>query len=226
MKNVRAVSAEGEKVYTTEPKWQRLKEQISKILKDFHATHPLVPGMDMEELRGKLAYELSPKVFRLVIDGLINERMIAKEENLLRLAQHKLQLGGQDKLLMERIKKILAEHEMAPPELKQIEKDMAVPRAKLAEVLRLLERERSVVKVATDLYFLSSCVDKVKNLLCKHLAEQGEISAATFRDLLGSSRKYTIALLEHFDREGVTLRVGDVRRLKAASVSEKRGSTH
>jgi selenocysteine-specific elongation factor len=127
---------------------------------------------------------------------------------------------------MERIKKILAEHEMAPPELKQIEKDAAVPRAKLAEVLRLLERERSVVKVATDLYFLSSCVDKVKNLLCTHLAEQGEISAATFRDLLGSSRKYTIALLEHFDREGVTLRVGDVRRLKAASVTEKRGSAH
>ena len=43
-------------------------------LKDFHATHPLVPGMDMEELRGKLAYELPPKVFRLVIDGLIGER--------------------------------------------------------------------------------------------------------------------------------------------------------
>jgi selenocysteine-specific elongation factor len=226
MKNVRAVSAEGEKVYTTELKWQRLKEQISKILKDFHATHPLVPGMDMEELRGKLAYELSPKVFRLVVDGLIGERLIAKEENLLRLAQHKLQLGGQDKLLMERIKKIFAEHEMAPPELKQIEKDAAVPRAKLVEVLRLLERERSVVKVATDLYFLSSCVDTVKNLLCKHLAEKGEMSAATFRDLLGSSRKYTIALLEYFDREGVTLRVGDVRRLKAASATEKRGSAH
>jgi selenocysteine-specific elongation factor len=101
-----------------------------------------------------------------------------------------------------------------------------VPRAKLAEVLRLLERERSVVKVATDLYFLSSCVDKVKNLLSQHLAEKGDISAATFRDLLGSSRKYTIALLEYFDREGVTLRVGDVRRLKSASATEKRGSAH
>jgi selenocysteine-specific elongation factor len=226
MKNVRGVSAEGEKVYTTESKWQRLKEQISKILKDFHATHPLVPGMDMEELRGKLAYQLSPKVFRLVVDALIREQLIAKEENLLRLAQHKLQLGGQDKLLMERIKKILGQQELAPPELKQIEKDAAVPRAKLAEVLRLLERERSVVKVATDLYFLSSCVDNVKSLLCKHLAEKGEISAATFRDLLGSSRKYTIALLEYFDREGVTLRVGDVRRLKSFSATEKRGSAH
>jgi selenocysteine-specific elongation factor len=226
MKNIRSVSAEGEKVYTTEPKWQRLKEQITKILKDFHATHPLIPGMDMEELRGKLAYELSPKVFRVVVDGLISERLIAKEENLLRLSQHELRLGGQDKLLMERIKKLLGEQELAPPELKQIEKDAAVPRAKLIEVLRLLERDRAIVKVATDLYFLSSCVDKVRNVLSRQLTEKGEISAAAFRDLLGSSRKYTIALLEYFDREGLTLRIGDIRRLKSPSATEKRGSAH
>jgi selenocysteine-specific elongation factor len=226
MKNIRGVNAEGEKVYTTEPKWQGLKEQVTKILKDFHATHPLIPGMDMEELRGKLAYELSPKVFRVVVDGLIGERLIAKEENLLRLAEHELRLGGQDKLLMERIKKLLGEQQLAPPELKQIEKDAAVPRAKLIEVLRLLERERAIVKVATDLYFLSSCVDKVRNVLSKHLAEKGEISAAAFRDLLGSSRKYTIALLEYFDREGLTLRIGDIRRLKSPSATEKHGSAH
>jgi selenocysteine-specific elongation factor len=226
MKNIRGVNAEAEKVYTTKPKWQRLKQQITNILKDFHAIHPLIAGMDMEELRGKLAYELSPKVFRVVVDGLIGERLIAKEENLLRLSQHELRLGGQDKLLMERIKKLLGEQELAPPEVKQIEKDAAVPRGKLIEVMRLLERERSVVKVATDLYFLSSCVDNVRNVLSKHLAEKGEISAAAFRDLLGSSRKYTIALLEHFDREGLTLRIGDIRRLKSPSATEKRGSAH
>jgi selenocysteine-specific elongation factor len=226
IKNIRAVNAEGEKVYTTEAKWQRLKEQITRILKDFHASHPLIPGSDMEELRGKLAYELSPKVFRVVVDGMIGERLIAKEENLLRLSQHEVRLGGQDKLLMERIKKILGEQELSPPELKQIEKEAAVPRAKLIEVLRLLERERAVVKVATDLYFLSSCVSRVRNVLCEQLAAKGEISAAAFRDLLGSSRKYTIALLEYFDREGLTLRIGDIRRLKSPSTTEKRSSAH
>jgi selenocysteine-specific elongation factor len=226
MKSIRGVNAEGEKVYTTERKWRRVTEQILKILKDFHAGHPLVPGMDMEELRGKLAYELSPKIFRVVVDSLAAERLIAREENLLRLAQHKVLLGGQDKSLMERIKNILGKEELAPPDLKQIEKEAAVPRAKLAEVLRLLERERAVVKVATELYFLAGAVDRVKDVLCRHLAENGEISAAAFRDLLGSSRKYTIALLEYFDRDGLTLRIGDVRRLKAPAPAGKSGSSH
>jgi selenocysteine-specific elongation factor len=69
--------------------------------------------------------------------------------------------------------------------------------------------------VAGDLYFLTECVDKVKGVLYSYLKENGDITAAAFRDLLGSSRKYTIALLEYFDREGLTIRIGDLRRLKA-----------
>jgi selenocysteine-specific elongation factor len=40
------------------------------------------------------------------------------------------------------------------------------------------------------------------------------MTAASFRDLIGSTRKYTIPLLEYFDRDGLTIRIGDVRRLK------------
>ena len=47
------------------------------------------------------------------------------------------------------------------------------------------------------------------------------MTAASFRDLIGSSRKYTIPLLEYFDRDGLTIRIGDIRRLEVAAASEK-----
>ncbi|HYA28790.1 MAG TPA: selenocysteine-specific translation elongation factor, partial [Acidobacteriota bacterium] len=109
LKSLRSLNAEGEKVYTTEAKWSQLKEQLLRTLKEFHAGHPLVPGMDMEELRGKLFFELSPKIFRVVVDLFVTEKVIAKEGNLLRLASHRVQLGGQEKILMEKIKKMLGE---------------------------------------------------------------------------------------------------------------------
>lgn len=224
MKNLRLISAEGEKAYTTEAKWQRLKENLITILKDFHGSHPLLPGMDMEELRGKLIYDLSPKVFRGVVETFISDKTIAKEENLLRLAEHRVQLGGQEKNLIERIKKILGEQPLTPPDLKDIEKQLGVNRSKLTEVVRLLERDRSVVRVATDLYYLSSAIDQVRAILKKFLSEKREMTAASFRDLIGSSRKYTIPLLEYFDREGLTIRIGDVRRLKAGAAAEKQTS--
>jgi selenocysteine-specific elongation factor len=221
MKPLRVLNAEGEKVYTTEQKWRRINEQIVQSLKDFHAGHPLLPGMDMEELRGKLVYELSPKIFRLLVDTMIEEKLIAKEDNLLRLASHRVQLGGQEKTLMDKIKKLLGEQPLAPPDLKEIEKQAGVPRPRLNEVIRLLERDGSIVRVTTDMYFLASSIATLRQRLKEYLTTKGEMTAASFRDLIGSSRKYTIPLLEYFDRDGLTIRIGDIRRLKSAPTSEK-----
>ncbi len=221
LRTLRVLNAEGEKVYTTELKWSRLKEQLLKTLKEFHAGHALVPGMDMEELRGKLLYELSPKIFRDAVDLFINEKLIAKEENLLRLASHQVQLGGQEKTLMDKIKKILGEQPLAPPDLKEIEKQAAVPRNRLNEVIRLLEREGSVVRVTTDMYFLASSIEQLRTTLVRFLGAKGEMNAAAFRDLIGSSRKYTIPLLEYFDRAGLTIRIGDIRKLKSPNAVAK-----
>ena len=214
LKSLRALNAEGEKNYTTDLKWNRLKERLLKTLKEFHAAHPLVPGMDMEELRGKLGYQLSPKIFRVVVDLFITEKQIAKEENLLRLASHRVELGSQEKVLMDKIKKILGEQPLAPPDLKEIEKQAGVPRNRLSEVIRLLEREGSVVRITTDMYFLASSIEQLRGTLVQFLSEKGEMNAAAFRDLIGSSRKYTIPLLEYFDRAGLTIRIGDFRKLK------------
>jgi selenocysteine-specific elongation factor len=215
IKTLRAFSAEGEKLYGTQTKWQRVKDTLLATLRDFHAGRPLVPGMDMEELRGKLPYNLPLKNFRAVVDSLAAEQAIAKEENLLRLATHRVQLGGQEKTLMERIKRILGEQPLAPPDLKDVEKQLGLNRGKLTEIVRLLEREGSVVRVTADMYFLASSIDQLRNTLRKFLLERGEMNAASFRDLIGSTRKYTIPLLEYFDRDGLTIRIGDVRRLKS-----------
>src|SRR5262249_40560997 len=84
--------------------------------------------------------------------------------------------AGQEKSLMDRIKKILGEQSMSPPDLKDIEKQLGVNRNKLTEVIRLLERDRSVIRVATDLYYLSSTVDQIRAVLKKFLSDKGEIT--------------------------------------------------
>jgi selenocysteine-specific elongation factor len=226
IKTLRDFSADEEKLYSTQNKWRKVKEAMLATLKDFHARHSLVPGMDMEELRGKLPYELSPKIFRFLVDTFASENAIAKEGNLLRLASHRVQLGGQETALMERIKKILGQQPLAPPDVKELEKLLGVNRNKLTEVLRLLEREGSVIRVASEMIFLASAIDQLRGTLKRFLAEKGEMTAAAFRDLIGSTRKYTIPLLEYFDREGLTIRIGDIRRLKATPAAEKHSPSH
>ena len=140
---------------------------------------------------------------------------------MLRLASHKVQLGGQETVLMDKIKKLLSEQPLAPPDLKEIEKQAGVPRNRLTEVIRLLEREGSVVRVTTEMYFLASSIEQLRATLVQFLSEKGEMNAAAFRDLIGSSRKYTIPLLEYFDRAGLTIRIGDIRKLKVPLAAAK-----
>jgi selenocysteine-specific elongation factor len=212
---IRIVNLEGEQVYTTAQKWTTLKDQLLAALADFHAAHPLAPGRDLEELRDKLPGRLPPKLFRAFVEQLEREKAVVRDASLLRLPGHTVTLRDDEQRLADRIKSLLAASPLTPPDLPQLEREAGVGRAKLTEVLRVLERERSVVRVAADLYFLPESLDTVKRSLQAEYAEKGDFTPGMFRDRFGTSRKYTIPLLEYLDREGITIRVGDVRRMKA-----------
>jgi selenocysteine-specific elongation factor len=220
----RVVSFEGEQVYTTRQKWTRLQDDLVAALRDFHAAHPLAPGRDMEELRDRLPGGVPPKLFRAFVEQLELERTVVRNGSLLRLPEHTVTLGGDDQRLAEQIKSLLAAHPLAPPDLQQLERGVGIGRAKLTEVMRVLERERSIVRVGADLYFLTESLDEVRRVLHEEFSERGNITPAMFRDHFNTTRKYTIPLLEYFDREGVTVRTGDARRLKTAGSTAGQGT--
>ena len=116
--------------------------------------------------------------------------------------------------MVRRVEELLSAQPLAPPDVKQLERDLGLAPARLAEILRVMERNGSIVKVAVDLYFLAEAIDTVKAAVGRHLMQHGSMTAATFRDLFGTSRKYAIPLLEYFDRDGLTVRVGDTRQLR------------
>jgi predicted amidohydrolase len=73
-----------------------------------------------------------------------------------------------------------------------------------------LVRDGALVDV-DGIYFTRSAVDDARRVVCDALRERGTVSVGDARDLLQTSRKYAVPLLEHFDREGVTRRRGDTR---------------
>jgi len=74
--------------------------------------------------------------------------------------------------------------------------------------------DHTVVKVSEELCFHGAVLAELKQRLVAHLTEHREISTQQFKELVGGSRKFVIPLSEYFDREKVTLRVGDKRLLR------------
>ena len=80
--------------------------------------------------------------------------------------------------------------------------------------LRLLVNQGKLVKVKEDLYFHTEALATLKAKLVDFLKKNGEISVVQFKDMTQTSRKFTIPLMEYFDTNRVTVRVGEARRLR------------
>lgn len=211
---VHRFDADGGTQYASDRACGRLKRSLVETLRAWHAAHPLAAGIDIEEARASVAQAPSTRIFRLLIQELDDEQAVVRDGNLLRLPGHRIAVPDADAGLVENIKKLLASSPLSPPDVTQIAAGLAVDRRRLAELMRAMERQHSIVCVIPDLYFLRESIDRVRGELVRQLSADQSMTTAEFRDRYRTSRKYAIPLLEYFDREGVTVRIGEVRRLK------------
>jgi selenocysteine-specific elongation factor len=82
------------------------------------------------------------------------------------------------------------------------------------ELAAFLEREGRLVRVGDGLALGAEAYAEAKRLLLRECESAGAITLARFRDLLGTGRKPAQLLLERFDADGLTRRVGDERVLR------------
>jgi selenocysteine-specific elongation factor len=200
--------------YTTAARWERFCACAMEAVAAHHRAEPLAAGLELESLRAQLPWDVPARVFRWGIERLVGAGRLVREDSMVRDPGHRVRLDDASRELGTRIEHLLAGAGFTPPDLRQLEASVGVERKALAEVLGVLEGEERVVRVAPDLFFARAAVDQARSRLEAHCRMHGHISAAVFRDLIGASRKFSIALLDWFDRRGVTIRIGDLRRLR------------
>jgi len=82
------------------------------------------------------------------------------------------------------------------------------------ELLQVLVDQQKLVRLKGDIFYHRDVFADIERQLRTYLEQQGEITAGEFRDLMQISRKYAIPLLEHFDNQRLTMRIGDKRVLR------------
>jgi selenocysteine-specific elongation factor len=124
-------------------------------------------------------------------------------------------VAGGDSVI-DRIVQILLEAHLNPPSVPELERSTG--RRDLLAVLRLAATRGQVEAVERDRYYAREALDQFAAVLTD-LGQQGEIVPGAVRERLGLTRKYLIPLLEWADSRGITVRVGEGRRLREDSSS-------
>ncbi|MEI6726000.1 MAG: selenocysteine-specific translation elongation factor [Actinomycetes bacterium] len=120
-------------------------------------------------------------------------------------------LGDEQAALAGELLARLSREPFAPPTLALLADEVRRPSKELAQVLEALSRRGDVVRLDRELWFVAGAVDEARSTLLAMLAADGSVTLAAFRDRIGCGRRNAQALLESFDREGLTLRRGDER---------------
>ena len=190
----------------------KAREEIMTILTSYHRDFPLKAGLSKEELRSRSSGSSNQKLFNYIVGQLINEGALVQEKEALRLKEHKVTLAQDQEEVRHQIEKIYEKGRLQPPYFRQIKDRFSGNTAK--DVLEVMVKDGILVKVKEDLYFHKKAIEDLKKELVAFLKENGEISTPQFKDMTGASRKYTIPLIEHFDKSQLTVRVGDNRVLR------------
>lgn len=192
-----------------------LQEGFCETVSRYHQENPLKPGMPLEELRSRATMVLDQKLFGLLVSDLVKKSRLQQDESVVMIPGHEVALATDSGELRGRIQGLYKDAGLSVPTIKELFASLSDnPAPTVKKVLEIMVRDQVISKISEDLYFDSEVLADLKERLITLIREREEIDAQGFKELTGLSRKFSIPLLEYFDREKVTLRVGDKRILR------------
>jgi selenocysteine-specific elongation factor len=197
-------------------RWQAYAASLLAQLAAYHTENPDLQGLGREKLRLQLQPRLPAAVFIAALQRLAGAGELALDGAFVRLAGHTVRLAPGDEAAWAAIAPRLGGAErFRPPRVRDLAQTTGRPEREVRRLLKLAGRMGWADEIAPDHFFLRETVREMIALCAQAAAEGegGDFTAARFRDRVDNGRKVAIQILEFFDRHGVTLRRGDLRRI-------------
>lgn len=197
--------------------YQTLLTEVVAALERFHAQHPFKNGLDTASLPKELSSKPSAEVLRHALGDLIEQRRVQNSHEILSIVGYDpfASLGEQQRKLLGEVEQIFLSGglEAASPQA-VVGSDKAKQ-----ELYRLLLETGRLVRLKTydrksQLVLHANTLNDVKQAISNKFPYPEPFALKDVRDLLGSTRKYVVPLMEHLDATGTTVRSGNLRRLR------------
>ncbi len=190
---------------------QFLREKTGQIIRGFHEKFPLKEGISKEELRNKL-YPGKSKWADAMLSYFLEEGFIKITEQMIAMADFKIQFSKEQSQMKEQLEKLYLESGYAAPTNGEVARQYK-NQQEVLQILQSMWEEGILIKLDLQTFLHQSWYQKARDELELFLEKNGTITIAEFRDLIETSRKYALLILEYFDNNKITKKVEDARML-------------
>ena len=184
----------------------RTSDALTEVLARFHRDHPLERGMPREDARVATGVD-DQRLFGALVDALAG-RVEADGPRLL-ITDHRVALTPEQQAQRDRVLSQLDAAGLAPPTLGELASTHD------AGLVSALVEAGDLVRFSPEFALSRGRYEEVRRIVADAIRSEGPITTSRLREIMGTSRKYAIPLLEHLDAVGFTRRRDDVRELAA-----------
>jgi selenocysteine-specific elongation factor len=186
--------------------WSSTSRKVQQEVSAYHAANPLRRGMPREQLKSRLKLDARP--FNAFMRRCVEQGLVDEIGALIRLRDFTVQFTAAQAARMDDLLRQFAKAPYATPSVKECQQALG------EDLYLALVDDGRLVQVTADVVFRKEDYDGLTQQVRSCLQEKGSLTVAEFRDLFQTSRKYALAFLENLDSLGVTVRDGDLRRLR------------
>ena len=195
---------------------ERLAERLLAVVEAFHRELPFRGALAIQELSSRAGGQVPRPIVEHAVERLLAaQRLVADKEGVKTPAHRAAAETAEARV------KVLGALEAAglePPLAGALEALSGLKGPAFKELLAALVRAGEVVNAGQGLYFARGPWEGAKAQLVAFAEVEGSISTAEAKTLFGVSRKFLIPLLEAFDKQQITVRIGEVRKVKPQRV--------
>lgn len=210
--DVHGFAAGGGERLVHEASIEELEGAISAAVSAYHETNALSGGLRRRELKDRLGRYVEDAVYEAAVDRLVATGKLAADGAVLRDAGHTIEWSGEQAEVRDRILADLVAGGATPPDVTELASRHAG--ASVGEIVEAMRTVGDLVRLDDGLVFAPQTLADIESQMVSFLKDRGEMGVSDFRDLVGTTRKYAVPLLNYFDAAGVTERQGDVRVLR------------
>lgn len=188
-------------------------EKLKALLTSYHKENPLKYGMSKEEVKSKVFEKtIKQKLYDEILGEIQKREFIKLNDSFVALKDFEVEYTKAQKDIMERIIEEFKAAGYTCPKFNEL-MDKEKDRIGFKMVYESLVDRGILFKVSEEFIYLKEDYEKAKTLVKDHIKEKGSLTAGEARELLNTSRKYAVGLLEHFDSIKLTKRIEDKRVL-------------